>query len=41
MLGSSTLESAEGRVMSRYTLALIVLAALSLAAVAGNIIWGD
>jgi len=27
--------------MSRYTLFLIVLAALALAATAGNIIWGD
>jgi hypothetical protein len=27
--------------MSRYTLLLIVLAVLALAATAGNIIWGD
>jgi hypothetical protein len=31
----------KGGTMSRYTLVLIVLAALSLAAFAGNIIWGD
>jgi hypothetical protein len=30
----------KGGTMSRYTLLLIVLAVLSLAATAGNIIWG-
>jgi hypothetical protein len=31
----------EGGEMSRYTLLLILLVALALAATAGNIIWGD
>jgi hypothetical protein len=30
----------KGGTMSRYTLLLIVVAALSLAATAGNIVWG-
>jgi hypothetical protein len=33
--------AAERRAMSRYMLLMIVLAALLLAATAGNIIWGD
>jgi hypothetical protein len=41
MLGRPTLSLLKGGEMSRYTLFLIVLAALALAATAGNIIWGD
>jgi hypothetical protein len=38
---SSDLWRLKGGAMSRYMLLLIVLAALLLAATAGNIIWGD
>jgi hypothetical protein len=40
MLRRLTFYPPEGGTMSRYTLFLIVLAALSLATAAGNIIWG-
>jgi hypothetical protein len=38
---SSDLWPPKGGAMSRYMLLMIVLAALLLAATAGNIIWGD
>jgi hypothetical protein len=41
MLGDRPAGPLKGGAMSRYMLLMIVLAALSLAATAGNIIWGD